>query len=268
MKLIIAPIDFSQNSLNSLKYAAALAEASKAELKIVHAYNVAKRAGRLMSIEPRIVEEANRDIDVFEKMVQETHPDLQISSHVLKGETLTVITRVYEQFKADLVVVSSVGEHEDKNLFMASTTGGLIKSTAVPVLVVPTSAVYRPIKEILFAVKNTTVYDASIVESLVKIKEDFKANTHLVKAILPNTPDLTSKECDLKEIADDYEEVNGETVFESVQNYLETHQIDLLTVIRRKRGFFERVFTSASTPQYIFDSKIPMLVLHGEVDPS
>jgi len=266
MKLIVAPIDFSQNSLNSLNYAAALANDSKAELKIVHAYNVAKRAGRLKSIEPRIIEEANRDLAIFQNIIEENFPDLTISSHINKGETISVITKVFEQYNADLVVVSSVGEHEDKNLFMASTTGSLIKSTNVPVLVIPITATYTPIKEILFAVKNTTVYDESIVNSLVKIKDDFNANTNLVKVILPESPAYTAKECDLKEIADSYGEVSGETVFESVKSYMDNNETNLLTVIRRKRGFFERIFSSSSTPQYIFDSKIPMLVLHGELD--
>jgi nucleotide-binding universal stress UspA family protein len=219
-----------------------------------------------MSIEPRLKKEAKRDLDVFIGLIKENFPDLTISSHIMKGETISVITKVFDQHKADLVVVSSVGEHEDKNLFMASTTGGLIKQTHVPVLVVPITATYSPIKEILFAVKNTTVYDASIVNSLLKIKEDFNANTNLVKVILPESPDATAKECDLKEMADSYEEVSGDTVFESVQTYMDNNDTNLLTVIRRKRGFFERIFSSASTPQYIFDSKIPMLVLHGELD--
>ena len=265
MKEILAPIDFSQNSLNSLRYAAALANDTNATLRIIHAYTVAKRAGRLKSIEPRLVEDATRDLNDFISIIREDFPDLKIESKIIKGETLKVIDRTFKQFDSDLVVVASVGEHEVKNIFMSSVTGGLIKLSDLPVLVIPKNAFYTPFKEILFAVKNTSVYDVSVVEALQKVRGDLGATVHLCKAIAPEASDLDEKECQLKDKFDDYEEIEGKGVFEVVQDYLNSRDIQMLTVIRRKRGFFERALSNTVTPDFIFEFHIPMLVLHGEL---
>ena len=53
------------------------------------------------------------------------------------------------------------------------------------------------------------------------------------------------------------------TVFQGVLEFLHEQQPDMLCVIRRKRGFFKKLWEDDRVKKIDFDSSIPLLVLKG-----
>ena len=54
------------------------------------------------------------------------------------------------------------------------------------------------------------------------------------------------------------------TVFQGVLEFLHDEDPDLICVIRRKRGFFKKLWEENRVMRVNFDSKVPLLVLKGD----
>ena len=54
------------------------------------------------------------------------------------------------------------------------------------------------------------------------------------------------------------------TVFQGVLEFLHDQNPDLICVIRRKRGFFKKLWEENRVMRVNFDSKVPLLVLKGD----
>ena len=52
-------------------------------------------------------------------------------------------------------------------------------------------------------------------------------------------------------------------LFNSVTDYITTHEIDLLTMMSRKHSFLERLFVRHSVESFAFDLKVPLLVMEN-----
>ena len=67
----------------------------------------------------------------------------------------------------------------------------------------------------------------------------------------------------LEGIIDNHIPTTNATVFQGVLKFLNEQDPDLLCVIRRKRGFFKKLWQNDRVKKIDFDSNIPLLVLKG-----
>ena len=80
-----------------------------------------------------------------------------------------------------------------------------------------------------------------------------------------NTEEDNVLHADFEAIGDDKITTKNETVYEGLSAHINTIQPDLLCVIRRKRGFFSKMWEQNSIKKVDFESKIPLLVLKGNL---
>ena len=55
----------------------------------------------------------------------------------------------------------------------------------------------------------------------------------------------------------------GEEIQETIEDFIISQEIDVLTMISYKRTFFKWLFTSSFTEEMAFESSIPILALQG-----
>ncbi|MEL6719594.1 MAG: universal stress protein, partial [Bacteroidota bacterium] len=48
---------------------------------------------------------------------------------------------------------------------------------------------------------------------------------------------------------------------QTINQFVEEQQADMLCMIRRKRSFFQKIFTESSTTKEVFHTKVPLLVM-------
>lgn len=275
MKKILFPTDFSETAANAFIYALQLAEHSKAEVITLHAYQLPKgnylnyydyMTGAVEVLDLEAFENYRNDIPQLRKIAEEHNlGHIQVSHVIDKNDVVTAINDIIQKDKVDYVVMGTKGITDAKGIFLGSVTEKVIAKATVPVMVIPKSSRYRPIKNIMFSTKFHSG-DISVLESLVKLAESFNAKIDCVY-VKKIDEDVTKNQA--YQAFNDYffEEcvsiklLDGSDVEETLLQFAQTHHIDLMAMSPEKKSFFEKLFSTSLTERMVFDADIPLLVL-------
>lgn len=263
MKHLIVPVDLSKNSKEALRYAVHLALKARAEITIVHVYSLLHKAIIYTTRKGYQEKDPERWIQKRISKIASKHPDLKVDFKIIKGDTVDSIRRLVDITGADLVVMGCQGANENPETFLGSTAGAMIKTTNIPVLVIPPRFKFKGIERVVFAAKNTSVRFMGTLEPIIFIKQLFKPHIQLLH--LGAAPDpVPEQSFSILQVIHDITRYGNDNFNESIHEYLTQYHADLLCVIRRKRGFLEKTLGPTRTPADKFSTEIPVLVLIGE----
>ncbi len=263
MKHIIVPVDLSKNAKEALRYAVHMARKSKAEITIVHCYSLLLKAVIHTTKKGYQEKDPEKWIQKRIEKIHMKHPDLKLDYKIIKGDVVDSLVRLVSITDVDLVVMGCQGTGENMDTFLGTTAGAMVKTTEIPVLVVPPRFKFKGIDRVVFAVKNPFVRDQETLDPILEIKKTFKPliqMLHLGPAQEPAPDQLVS----ILKIMDGVTHYGNDNFNESIHEYLSQYHADLLCVIRRKRGFLEKTLGPNRTPVDKFYSPIPVLILVGE----
>lgn len=263
MTHIIVPVDMSKNSKEALRYAVHIAARSGARLTIVHCYNLLHKA--ILYTVKKGYHEKNPQKWIEKRIarIREKHPGMDVRYKIIKGEPTDRLRRLFLSSGGDLVVMGCQGANESPDVFLGSTAGAVVKTTDIPVLLIPPRFRFRGIQRIVFAVKNTFVLVPETLEPIKFIRNSFQPHIqllHLGESLDP----VPERHHSLLPLIHDITRYGNDNFNESIREYLTQYHADLLCVIRRKRGFLEKTLGPQNTPASKFHTDIPVLVLVGD----
>lgn len=263
MNHIIVPVDLSQNSKEALKYAAKLASKSGADIMVVYCYSLLQRVVTHTTRKKDTIPDPEAWIVKRVDKLKSKFPGLIINYKIIKGDVLDNLRKMVDVTKADFVVMGCQGENESMDNFLGSTSGSLVKTTDIPVILIPPRVKFKGIDKVVFAAKNTFVQYMGSLEPIVQIKQVF--NPHIQLLHLGEAPDpMPEQSFSILPLVNDITRYGNDNFNESINEYLSQHHADLLCVIRRKRGFFEKLLGRSGTPASKFNVAVPILVLIGD----
>ena len=154
MKRILVPTDFSPQAENALKVAAQLASKHGSEIYLLHSLEMPLSIGG--SSDNSNLPESLYFIKLAEKNFAEIleKPYLQeIDVHEAIGhnEIYHDIKAAVEKSKIDLVVMGSHGASGFKEMFIGSNTEKVVRTSAIPVLVIKNEHAVFEINDFIFA---------------------------------------------------------------------------------------------------------------------
>jgi len=276
MKKILLPVDFSETSDNAFIYALELAKVFKAELLLLHTFDLPIIDSQAMPINYATIYETIEltNFDHFREkmpklhsMAEERNLDHILMRHILMdGELVYNIKKVVEDEKIDFVVMGTKGATGWLDSFLGTNTSSVISDVSVPVLSVPLDAKYRKIETIAF----TTRYRKKDIEALVKVLVIAKKLHAKVKCLHVQTSDSDVTEDTIKRWKSHFDEeenlkfyiIPSDNVIETVEDFLVDQDIDMLAMLTYKRNFFVELFTNTTTQKLSYHLKTPILVLH------
>jgi len=262
MKNILVPIGSNSNAINTLQYAIDFVEGSKAKIYIINVYGVAKAASSMKNIDAILEKDSEKELKTVLKSVD--NKGVEIISKSIKGNITSSIERIAKQLDVDLIISSAKSNSTDETVFLGKISGGLIKQTNLPVLVVPKEYQFKPISKVLMAIKSGTISSSEVLKPLKKILNKFDANLNLLRVITPKShKDDTDLNTELNALVSSSTTTENGTIFQGMLEYLHDSNPDLLCVIRRKRGFFKRLWEKDKVYKKDFQSKVPLLILKG-----
>lgn len=267
MKKLLVPTDFSENARNALPYAIAIANLFGAEIHLVHTYRIHSTTGSFISVESFIQEDAAQEML---KLVREIERQLKngakIETKAVRGEAVSTLVRLAQKEPYDLIVMGTQGASGLKEIFLGSTTNGVVQKTKIPLLAVPSYFTYRPIRRIVLAIDELGFSQFKVVAPLVNLIRALKAET----AVYHKDTGAQDRGIDpsVNMFLEDVEysvhyELAGDGVNESINSFVLDYEADLLCMIRRKAGVLEKIFHSSHTSKEVFNSPVPLLVLQG-----
>ncbi len=264
MKNLLVPIGSSGHAANTLQYAIDFAQAIQAKVFVTQVYDSTRVAGSLKNMDALLAEETKKEIAETLEKVDKKDVDVKIVS--LKGKVVDSIELIADELMIDLIISSAKSVSNDETLFLGNVAGSLVKDTQLPVLIVPSQYRFKPVAKILMAIRSGKLETTSKIEPLTHIISHFKSKVDLIQVITPkSTEDDLQINDELKNVADSFKTTENATIFQGVLEHLHISEPDMLCVLRRKRGFFSKLWHKDTVKKSYFESRIPLLVLKGIV---
>ncbi len=264
MKNILVPIGDRENASNTLQYAIDFAEQINAKIYVVNVYNSIKVSGSFQKFDQLLEKESLAILK--EQLNQVNTKNVSVTSHALKGhDVLSSLKLLIKHLEINLIITSTKNDNSDDTVFLGSITGALIKDTDTPVLIIPSKATFKKIDKVLMTIKSGLIKSESTLDPILKIKKAFNPTINLLQV---RTPKLQEGDLSINPLLNDLTQTvlhtKNATVFQGVLEFLRVENPDLLCVIRRKRGFFKKLWEQNKVKKVDFESNIPLLVLKGD----
>src|SRR5690554_3613200 len=188
MRKILIPTDFSENSINAIKYATELFKHGPTEIYILHAFadEVYDDKARLVDavfeeLKESSVEKSRIALEKLKQQVLGFSPNPKHNIHLVSEFGLLVdsVNDWVEKENMDVVVMGTKGKTADKNITFGSNTLQVIKYVKCPVLAIP--SVYGDVhpKNILFSTDFLLPYKRRELKFLSTLAKSFVSKIDL-----------------------------------------------------------------------------------------
>lgn len=263
MKNILVPVGTSKNAVSHLQYAIDFAKSFGAKVYVVQIYNVYTKAGTMIKVD-HILERESLDF-LKNHVAKVDKKGVEVIVKTFKGKLVDTLELVCNSLDIDLILIEPRTNSIREEVYLGKTSGKIIKQTNIPALIVPEGYKFKPIIYILMAVKSAIIKKEGVLDPLKDIKAQFKSiiNLLLVKTPFYNEGDFNVNE-ELSALITNTIYSENATTFQGVLEHYKENNPDLLCVVRRKRGFFTKLWEKNTILKRDFHSStLPVLVLSG-----
>ncbi len=269
MKKILVPTDFSDNANQALRYAINLANYFGATVYVVHAYQVSRGTGRLISIDHIVEEDRQKELGLLLRQVKPlVGENAAIEGYVRRGSSVDVVVSTAEKLLVDVIIMGTTGASGMKKMFFGSTASNIIKNTKIPILAVPKDFTNIEIKNITISLDDKKVPETYVLHPAVELAHKFGAEVNLLHVVESEEADNSIDPKILEHfkqfgVSYTYFKLNAQDAGQGIQEFVTRKNSNLLCVIKHQRSWFQDLFHSSMSERLAFESKIPLLVLQG-----
>lgn len=263
MKSILVPVGSSKNAVSHLQYAVEFARAFGAKVYVIQTYNVYTKAGTMIKVDHILERESLEFLNSHVERIDKKGVEVIVKTY--KGDLADMVETVCDTLGIDLIILEPRTNSIKEEVYLGKVSGKIVKQTNIPALIVPEGYVYKPIVKILLAVKSAVIKNNDALDPLKAIKAQFKSvvNILLVKTAFHKEGDFELNE-DLTNMITNKTYSENSTTYQGVLEHYKENNPDLLCVVRRKRGFFSKLWESNTILKKDFHiSTMPVLVLSG-----
>jgi nucleotide-binding universal stress UspA family protein len=268
MKNIIIPTDFSKNAGLALDFAISNLNDVDTVFWLTHVYRM-PYSGAVISIDLDNLLKEDREEDLKNELsaARTKFPGLQIKGHAVQGSFVDVITKIVENESIDMIVMGTTGATGAKGVLLGSNAANIVKHSKVPVLLYPNDCGIKSMKKIVFATDLKHV----------KGYETFQPIREIVKNTGSELDILHLENYDDGLIDTERESLLLDTLFvdlphgfhvkelkhaeEDILDYAHDIDADLIVVVARSYGFFERMVHRSTSRKLSMLTNVPLLIL-------
>jgi len=274
MKAIVAPIDFSNASLNAARYAAELACSMHATLILFNICIIPLPFSEIpVPVEHMDITmaEAETEIRKFKEELENKHGgSLTITTEVRVGIFLAELQQFCEEIQPAAVVMGPNGTGEIERLFFGSNTLKAISGVKWPVLVIPEGAVFTSVRKIGIACDLRAVAESVPVSEIKDLIQHFNAELHVlhVSNDMPgplsagSQPAFSRLKEMLASLNPSYHFMCRDDIDKGICEFAEKIKLDILIVIPHRHSLFGGIFHKSHTKALVLSSHMPILSIH------
>lgn len=272
IQTILVPIDFSDVSKRAVNYAMILARKWGSKIIFVHGYSIGYvayegPAGTTMtySLKPEQVTGEQRLQDFLN-----TFPHLQVlpySNIIGLGLAVDVICRTAYENNVDLIVMGTKGASELEAFFIGTNSEKVSRKASCPILVIPEDLQSYEIDTVSLALDTNNVENSVTLDILVRLLKAFDAKLRIIHISENGDPAFKKHELlshykkSLEGVKHSFHVFYDENPHEGISEFLEKYPVDMLVLLYREHGFFERLFQLGTRKKIVFNTEIPLLIL-------
>lgn len=274
MKKILFPTDFSETATNAFIHALEFAKKVNGEIILLHTFDLPIYDNQFFpenyaviydSLELSQFEMFKNEVPKLRAIAEARNLDkVKLSHRLMDGDLLHNIKKSINEDKIDFVVMGTSGVTGWEAFFVGTNTGSVISGIDVPMLCVPIEAKFKKIEIIGF----TTRFRPKDKKALKMVLDIAKKTKAKVKCLYVKTSksDVTKEmiaKWENEFIAEpvDFYIINSDDVKEIILDFVMYKELDVLTMLTYKRGFFEGIFNPSLTKKIAINNEIPILAI-------
>lgn len=272
MKRVLVAMEFSEVSVNALKYALAYLDI-RDQIDILHI-----STGLLDPQEPMVLQEGLTKEQILKQELEEVilkelgleALPAQCQIEVEVGQVLPALIKITERIDYDLIIMGTRDKYDVLDKWMGTISLGLAKKIKGSLLLIPRYTTYKSIKKVLIA-SDYHLNDEFLLE---KIKQ---WNTHH-KAFLKFLHIQDNKHDDFGEVSEkiirsyyekekvnfgiEVEQLKSLDIGRSILSSAYKKHMDLIIIIPGKQSMVSSMLFQSVSKNLILKSSIPILFLH------
>ncbi len=268
MKSILIPVDFSEGSFHSCRYALQLFGDQKVTLHLFHIYNdqiMLPDAGMPEAMDNEMFyntdlimalkQQAEQQMEDLKKQVvsfiETSGKQVTVQTLLQGGDPRWEITETCKELNPDLVVMGTRGTGK-KGFLEGSMAARIMEKAPVPVLAVPEDYASFRLKNIMYPTAFNGL-DIHTLQQIFSLLEPLRFKIHVCHFHLAKKEKKTDILMEELEKAFEKEKTQGKIAFyleeaedkeTALKNFARQHNIDLLAFFPEKKKPFEYLFSS------------------------
>ena len=271
---ILVPVDFFETSFAAFRYAASLANVVDGEIILLHIINGMMNTDETFAHDPRgkIQQISNARLKSFVKKFPKIKgvviEDVKITKIAIFGIPGIAVSDYAEENDIDLIVMGTRDKHGIFDRLLGSVSITTIKEAKCPVILIHESTKWRKPKKILFTLDKDSDLEAPL-EQFVKFNKKLNAHTDFLHIDIKSKDNIKEQkekiisrlfENDKVSFSFEVKRLTGNSLKSSLSNYCMFESIDLITMVHRKKGALERIFSKSKSVEIGTTLYLPILI--------
>ena len=290
MRSFLLPVDFSEHSVATYKYAIKIAGTSeKTKLYFHHTFN-----DQLLNTDPtmdnsfddssmlnmELIEEFRKQSLLnMKKLITAVNQHLgsmnisnfEIEYSVEGGDTNWEIINLCNEINADLIIIGTRGVGK-KDIFQGSVAKKIMNKASVPVIAVPLGDLDKDAKiNIMYACNSSKNNDYIKIQSLFNLFINIQTHVSVVhfhfdgkkdknEFLIEELEELFSEDIYLHNMSFSIIDVSNKDVI--MDQFVKNNDINTISFIAHKSNIFKHLFSDKITKDDFFRLNLPMVALH------
>jgi nucleotide-binding universal stress UspA family protein len=273
---ILVPIDFSKCSKNALRIAIQIAKKNRAKIHMVNAIHVHTphpdlAAGSLIeNIISDYESQVQLSFDELDSEVVELKDVPHEADRFLSYVTDAILSEI-ESKSIDLIVMGTRDHHKKIDHLVGTNATDVIEAANIPVLVIPENCTTFEPKKIGLAADLIKVNGVQSFDHIKWMAQQYGSEVlafHVTEDATKLEPtaerQISSITEALKGIESSVRSVESEALLQGINEFIDNHKLDVLTLYPRKHNLFNKLFGKSITKSVAVDPNIPIFTFHDD----
>jgi nucleotide-binding universal stress UspA family protein len=272
---ILVSVDFSEASVNALKYAIGFVQATDAELCVITVYNTMNYTpiSVLGDINKNLINDSIVLKNKLDKLVSGACRGKNVSYkvHAIVGIPEIEIQKFSRRMKVSLIIMGQTGSGGIKKLLLGSTTSHVVNTSQIPVLIVPVGHKFKQYKQVLFT-SDLDPTNISFMKGVVEFARYFNSKITVLYIETEGGYDLNSKIAKMETALSkrfNYPKIKGVIMSDldvqtGINDYIEGHKPDIIVLVKYHPGLAKILSARPNSGKLADSFNIPVLVLESK----
>jgi len=275
IKRILFPTDFSETAQKAFQYALSFANTTGASIEVM--YVVAPDYMASADLPTPAVNVTQERLEMGEEVIEDfVKLGRSIAGKAAENVMVTIaetkvgspVNTIKERAKekmTDLIILGTNANNDLIDKVFGTFALNTMNAAPCPVLIVPKASNLRPPNQVLYAAALAKD-DYRSFHRITDMLAGFQPTYHSLHVNTGSKPVITLQEfgnyfaAQTPHLDITFHESEFDDITEGLENFINTHQVNLLAMYLPDRGFFEGLFRENVTKKMVLSSSLPILV--------
>ncbi len=278
MLSILLPTDFSENSMNAIKYALEFFKYQKTTFYFMHAYqnefydnDELKSREVFEDVLDRVRNKSKSDLDNLLQTVKKIAPNPRFTYHTISANNSLVeeANLIADDKNIDLIVMGTKGKSDERHIIFGSQTFQVLKYVQCPILAIPSNYTNTQPKHIVFPTNYLMPYKRRELKLLSVLAKSYRSAIDVLYVSTSRKLSIRQEDNQsfIKDALQD-NEVNfciedNKKIAETIKTYIKEKNIDMITMVNTQHSFLEDLLFPSAIDKVSLGLQIPLLAMQN-----